>query len=221
VDPLGDGPAHLVRDGERLPERRFGARDEVIPAHGVQVVVHEDVRQALLRLAARSDHLADVQQGRNARGIVEDVPRHVVREPGPRREAVQQPGEGLSVVVRLPDARVFRAPGPDAAPAVLGDPHKALLLLIGPLEVGVATTPLVRLALLDRDDSVDSVGVVDERREHRRKRILPRALAHDDGVPYGVEPVPTNELGKALVETCGRCYLAPGRGSGSVHVRSR
>ena len=37
-----------ISGSELRAGRRFSARDEVVPAHGVQVVIHEDVRQALL-----------------------------------------------------------------------------------------------------------------------------------------------------------------------------
>mmetsp|Transcript_76799 Transcript_76799/g.242731 ORF Transcript_76799/g.242731 Transcript_76799/m.242731 type:complete len:206 (-) Transcript_76799:203-820(-) len=167
----------------------------------MQVVVHEDVREPLLRLAPRSDHLPDVEEGCDPGAIVQDVPRHVHGQPGLRRGVVQEPRKRRAATVAAALHHVGRAgrPRPDAAPPVLRHPHEALLRLVGPLQAGVAASPAPQLAALDRQDPVARLGMVDERRQHRGELALPCALAHDDRVADGVQPVPADEPREPLV----------------------
>mmetsp|Transcript_88399 Transcript_88399/g.250532 ORF Transcript_88399/g.250532 Transcript_88399/m.250532 type:complete len:516 (-) Transcript_88399:4-1551(-) len=211
VDPLRDAPPERLRHRQRLPERRLRARDEVVPAHRVQVVVHEDVREPLLGLAPGPYHLPDVEKGRYPGAVVEDVPRHIQWQPGLWTGVVQQPREGRASASALRD---LGSPGPDAPAAVVRDPHEALLLLVGPLQARVAASPVPKLAVPNGEDPVPSLRVVYQGSQHRRQLgLLLGALAHDDRVPYGIEPVPPDELREALVERralAGRGALAQG-----------
>mmetsp|Transcript_14282 Transcript_14282/g.40672 ORF Transcript_14282/g.40672 Transcript_14282/m.40672 type:complete len:252 (+) Transcript_14282:535-1290(+) len=178
----------------------------------MQVVVHEDVSEPLLGLAPGAYHLPDVQQGCYPRAIVENVSWHVERQPRLWHRVVQEPREGCTAASSVQAAAagaVFRGPGrprPDAAAAVVGDPYEALLLLVSPLEAGIAAAPLARLPMPNSENSVARIRMVDEGREYCGELVLfdktahLRAFAHDNGVPYRVQPVPTDELVKPIIE---------------------